>query len=214
MKKRFIPMMTLALCAVLIVVYLLDVFAFAPAQVQIWSKSHLVDGDKMGLLTQNLKLVTSKVLQGEIWRPVTSMFLHAGLPHILFNSVCLLHVGALVERRAGAGRTLLLFLLSGIFSAVCMMLLTRIEDGLGASTAIFGLFGGLLVLIFRYRAETLKEIAPWNWMLLAVMLVAGNAIDEVTRLEHLTGTIGGVLFGILLLELEACPLQNPKNVVE
>lgn len=199
MKTTYFPRATAALCAVLLLIFLLDVFVFVPDQVQIWSKTHLLEGDKAGYLTQSLKLVTSKVLKGELWRPLTSMFLHAGALHILFNTICLLNVGALVERQVGAGKTLILFVLSGLFSAVCMMLLTGIEDGLGASTAIFGLFGVWLVLLVRNRAALLACMRPVHWVLLATMLILGNVIDATTRLEHLTGTVGGVILGLFLV---------------
>lgn len=197
--ERGRPMMTMGICVVLAVVFLLDTFVLVPQGVPVWTKEHLIDGDKLGYLTQNLKLITSKVLEGQVWRPVTSMFLHAGVVHLLFNLVCLLQVGTLVERQVGGGRLLELFLLSGLFSALCMMVLTRIEDGLGASTAIFGLLGVLLVLFWRQGAPLAAQLRPVNWAVLGAMVILGNATDGVTRLEHLTGTVGGILLGLLLL---------------
>ena len=190
---------TLSLCLILLIVFLLDTFILVPEGVQIFSIAHIIKGDKTGFLTQNLTLITSKVIQGQMWRPLTSMFLHAGLVHIIFNLISLFNLGAILEDKIGGKKLLLLFLLSGLFSAVCMMLFTGIEDGLGASTGIFGLFGVLLILIIKNRRSVLSEIQPLNWIILAVMVIAGNALDHITRLEHLTGTIGGMLLGLLLL---------------
>ena len=190
---------TLSLCLILLIIFLLDTFLFVPKGVRIFSIAHIVEGDKTGFLTQHLKLVTSKVIHGQIWRPLTSMFLHAGLVHIIFNLISMANLGAVLEDKIGGKKLLLLFLLSGLFSAICMMVLTGIEDGLGASTGIFGLFGVLLILLIRDSRSILSEIQPLNWIILAVMVIAGNAIDHITRLEHLTGTIGGMLLGLLLL---------------
>ena len=190
---------TRSLCLVLLMIFLVDTFLLVPKDVRIFSVSHIIDGDKTGFLTQHLKLVTSKVIHGQIWRPLTSMFLHAGLVHIIFNLISMANLGAVLEDKIGGKKLLLLFLLSGLFSAVCMMILTCIEDGLGASTGIFGLFGVLLILLIRDSRSILSEIQPLNWIILAVMVIAGNAIDHITRLEHLTGTIGGMLLGLLLL---------------
>lgn len=189
---------TESLCLILLIIFLLDTFLLVPKGVKIFSVAHLIDGDKTGFLTQNLKLITSKVMHGQIWRPLTSMFLHAGLIHIIFNLMSLANLGAVLEHMIGDRKFLLLFVLSGLFSAVCMMLLTGIEDGLGASTGIFGLFGVLLVMLMRNSRAVLAEIRPLNWILFAVMVIAGNATDNITRLEHLTGTIGGVLLGLLM----------------
>lgn len=190
---------TKSLCLILLIFFLLDTFLLVPQDVQIFSVSHIFHGDKTGFLTQNLKLITSKVIHGQIWRPLTSMFLHAGLVHIIFNLVSLTNLGAVLEDTIGGKKLFLLFLLSGIFSAVCMMILTGIEDGLGASTGIFGLLGTLLVLLVKNYRTILAKIKPLNWILLAVMVIAGNTTDHITRLEHLTGTIGGALLGLLLL---------------
>ena len=190
---------TISLCLILLIIFLLDTFLLVPKDVRIFSVSHIIDGDKTGFLTQYLKLVTPKVIHGQIWRPLTSMFLHAGLVHIIFNLISLANLGAVLEDKIGGKKFLLLFLLSGLFSAVCMMILTGIEDGLGASTGIFGLLGVLLILLVKNSRSVLSEIQPLNWIILAVMVVAGNATDHITRLEHLTGTIGGMLLGLLLL---------------
>lgn len=198
-EERRGPVVTIGICVLLTLLFLVDVFLLVPEGVPIWTKEHLIQGDKLGYLTQNLKLVTSKVLQGQLWRPLTSMFLHAGVVHLLFNLICLLQVGTLVEGQVGGGKTLLFFLLSGLFSALCVMALTRTEDGLGASTAIFGLLGVLLVLFWRQGAPLLAQLHPVNWLLLAAMVVLGNATDGITRLEHLTGTVGGILLALLLL---------------
>ncbi len=120
---------TLGLGILLTVIFLIDTFLLVPKDINKWTKAHLLDGDKTGLLTVKLKLITSKVKKGEFWRPATSMFLHAGAVHILFNLACLWLVGSVLEPVLH-GHVLVLFFLSGLFSAFCMMIFTKIEDGL------------------------------------------------------------------------------------
>ncbi len=186
----------LGLGILLLVIFLVDTFLLVPKDVKLFTKEHLLDGDKTGLLTVKLKLVTSKVKKGELWRPATSMFLHAGLVHILFNLACLWLVGSVLEP-IFSGHVLVLFFLSGVFSALCMMLFTSIEDGLGASTGIFGLLGVGLVWAFKDFAYILQAMTHWHWFVLLIMVTLGNSTDKLTRLEHLTGTVGGVLLGII-----------------
>lgn len=191
--------MTIGIALFLILIFALDSFILMPRGSDPFSKKNLTDGEKLGLLTVRCKLVTSKVCKGQLWRPVTSMFLHAGIPHILVNTVALLTIGPVVEGLVGGGKLLALFVLSGVFSAACMMALTKIEDGLGASTAIFGLIGVWLVLLARDSGAVLDSMGILTWVLLVAYAMVANLSDNTTRLEHLTGTVGGILFGLLLL---------------
>lgn len=191
--------MTTGISVVLLVIFVLDSFLLLPKGSNPFLQHHLMDGEKTGWLTIHGKLVTSKVLKGQLWRPVTSMFLHAGVPHIAVNLVALLTVGSLVEGIVGGEKLLLLFMLSGLFSAVSMMVITKIEDGLGASTAIFGLIGVWLVLLLRDSGPVLDAMDMVSWILLVGYAIVGNLADNTTRLEHLTGTLGGILFALLLL---------------
>ena len=191
--------MAVILCIVLAFIFVLDSFVLQPKDSDPCSQKNLIDGEKNGLLTHCCKLVTSKVMGGQVWRVATSMFLHAGIPHILLNCIALWNMGCILERLIDGNMLLLLFLLSGVFSAVSMMALTKIEDGLGASTAIFGLIGVWLVLLLTNGNAVLEQMNLLNWAYLIFYAVAGNLIDPISRLEHLTGTIGGILFALLLL---------------
>ncbi len=184
------------LSAALLLIFLLDTFWLVPQGVKILTKAHLLDGDKSGALTVRLKLVTSRVKTGEIWRPLTSMFLHAGIPHIAYNLICLITLGCLLEPVIGPWKLLGLFVGAGFVSALCMMALIQIEDGLGASTGIYGLFGVLLVLTVRFP-NLLTAITPLHWVWFAVMVVLGFCMDSVTRLEHFTGMVGGILLALV-----------------
>lgn len=191
--------MTMLLCGVLVLIFILDSFLLMPKGSNRFSQKHLLDGEKTGWITVHFKLVTSKVMKGQLWRPATSMFLHAGIPHIVINVLALWNMGMILEGIVGSEKMLLLFFLSGLFSAVCMMLLTKIEDGLGASTAIFGLIGVWIILLFNNQEVLFGHMEVLNWVLLIVYAIAANLTDNTTRLEHLTGTIGGLIFGLLLL---------------
>lgn len=98
------------------------------------------------------------LLQQKQWfRLVTPIFLHIGVLHLATNMYALWIVGPIVERMYGAGRFALLYLLTGIGGIAGSLLSTRIYtiDGpaAGSSGALFGLFGVLLVVSFKYRHE-------------------------------------------------------------
>ena len=86
------------------------------------------------------------VAQGDWWRLVTSMFLHASLLHIAFNMLALWWVGTPLERQIGRGRFLLLYFVSGLAGSAGALFQAPLSPTVGASGAIFGLFGAILVL--------------------------------------------------------------------
>lgn len=88
---------------------------------------------------------------GEIWRFITPIFLHIGLLHLAFNSYAIWIVGPQVEKLYGGPRFLLLYLLTGIAGVAGSYWYHPYVISAGASGAIFGLFGVLLVFSFKYR---------------------------------------------------------------
>ena len=87
--------------------------------------------------------------RGEYWRLVTPMFLHGGIIHLGINSYALLILGTILERVYGYGRFSLLYLMSGAAGCAASMILSE-RTSVGASGAIFGIAGALLVVGFRH----------------------------------------------------------------
>ena len=86
------------------------------------------------------------VAQGEWWRLFTSMFLHAGVLHIALNMVGLWWLGSIVEQSLGHGRYLLLYVASGLAGSAGALLVSPLQPTVGASGAIYGILGSLLIL--------------------------------------------------------------------
>jgi Uncharacterized membrane protein (homolog of Drosophila rhomboid) len=100
-----------------------------------------------GLVT-NLLLYYPPATIDQPWRMVTLMLVHSerSFFHILFNGYSLWVLGTILERLLGSGRFAMLFLLSGLGGSVAVLWLGFNQAVIGASGAIFGLFGALLVL--------------------------------------------------------------------
>ena len=110
----------------------------------------------------DIALQPSSILSGEkLWTIITSMFMHGGVLHLLFNMFSLFFVGNFVERIVGKKRFLVFYILSGIFAGIFFSLVSGIFGnfvvgarlfgnpniyGVGASGAIFGLIGLLAIL--------------------------------------------------------------------
>jgi membrane associated rhomboid family serine protease len=86
------------------------------------------------------------VADGDWWRLFTAMFLHASLLHIAFNMLALWWFGSVVERSVGTLRYILIYVASGLAGSAGALIASPNAVTVGASGAIFGLLGALLVL--------------------------------------------------------------------
>jgi membrane associated rhomboid family serine protease len=134
------------------------------------------------------------------WTPVTYMFLHADLFHLLFNMLALYFFGPRLEERLGSGRFLALYLVSGLVAALLSILFAFNARVVGASGAVFG------VLLGSARYWPRDRIFIWGILpvearflvgaLAALSLWAGftGSGSGVAHFAHLGGFLGGFLF--------------------
>jgi membrane associated rhomboid family serine protease len=134
----------------------------------------------------------------EYYRLLTSGFLHDGLLHILFNMVFLYFVGPSLEAAVGKVNFVAIYfasLLAGSFGA---LLLTPLDPTVGASGALFGLLGALVV-VAHYRG-----ISIWSSGLgptLLINIVFSLTIADISIGGHIGGFVGGLICGVLYMEL-------------
>jgi membrane associated rhomboid family serine protease len=129
-------------------------------------------------------------VDGDWYRLVTAMFLHASLLHLAFNMLALYWLGTIVEQALGTWRFLLLYFVSGIAgSAGALALSNPFAVTVGASGAIYGIMGALLVL--EYRAT--GSFAGQALGLIVLNLALTFAIPNISIGGHLGGLVGGIL---------------------
>jgi membrane associated rhomboid family serine protease len=127
---------------------------------------------------------------GDWYRLVSAMFLHGSLLHLVFNMLALYWLGTVVEQALGTGRFVLLYFVSGIAgSAGALVLSDPTAVTVGASGAIYGIMGALLVL--EYRAT--GTFAGQALGLIVVNLALTFAIPNISVGGHLGGLAGGIL---------------------
>ena len=143
-----------------------------------------------GFVTQ-LLLYWPPITAIEPWRMVTTIFVHStsSIFHILFNGYSLYILGTLVERLVGRGRFLWLFLLSGLGGSVAVLWLSPSAAVVGASGAIFGLFGALFVIQRSFGGANTQLL-----IVLGLNLVLGFVVPGISWQAH----IGGLLVGALV----------------
>jgi rhomboid protease GluP len=141
------------------------------------------------------------IADGEVWRLLTSIFLHIGPMHLFFNSYALFIFGVEVERVYGSARFLTIYLLAGLYGSLVSFAFGPSLSA-GASGAIFGLLG-VMVAYFRRHRETFGEWGRQRLIsLLGVAgfnLVLGFTVPGIDNLAHLGGLITGTVLGWLLV---------------
>ena len=140
------------------------------------------------------------IQQGQYWRFITPMFLHAGVLHIYVNMSVLLSLGTLTERMYGTWKFLLIFMISGISGIVAGFVFAAPNvPSVGASGAIFGLLGALIYFrrrrprLFKHlHSADLKKIILIN---LAIGVIGYHIIDNYA---HFGGFAGGIVSAFAL----------------
>jgi len=132
------------------------------------------------------------VKSGEIYRLITSAFLHAGILHLAFNMYALFVIGNQVETYLGKFKFTLVYLISAVTGSLMSCVFSE-TISVGASGAIFGLLGSLLYFGYHYRlylGDVLKrQIIP----LIIANLALGFMLSGVDNAAHIGGLIGGYL---------------------
>ena len=149
----------------------------------------------------------AEIAQGQWWRFVTPIFIHIGLLHLFFNSYALWIVGPQVEKLYGGARFVLLYMFTGIAGVYGSYSYHPNTISAGASGAIFGLFGVLLVFGFRYRNSIppffKRAVGTGVLPVIVINLIIGFTIPMIDNSAH----IGGLLAGAVLAAV--VPFQKP-----
>ena len=147
---------------------------------------------------------TPLILEGEYYRLFTGMFLHFGLVHLLYNMVCLVALGDLLEKEAGTLRFLAIYLLGGVAGNVLSLALDLqgfrggYAVSAGASGAVFAVIGGVLWIVIRRKGQ-FGRISLQRMMLTVVLMVLQGFTESGTdNAAHVGGLVAGLVLAALL----------------
>jgi rhomboid protease GluP len=145
-------------------------------------------------------LVPALVAEGEVWRLLTSVFLHSGFAHLAMNMISLYFLGSFAEVSFGRGRFLALYFISGIAGGLAYLYVGAFNSpAVGASGAIFGLLGGVFGFAIRRGTFSMRNpVINQLLILTAINLFLGATIPNVSNTAHIGGLMGGFVFGYLI----------------
>ena len=155
------------------------------------------------------------VEEHEYYRLLTCTFLHFGIAHLFNNMLVLAYIGDNLERALGKVKYLVLYLAAGIGSSAVSAVWSMFKDEYsvsgGASGAIFGVVGALLVIVIKNRGQ-LEDLSSRQLMFFAgFSIYHGVTSAGIDNMAHISGFLIGALLGGLLYRRKRYWKQNSKG---
>lgn len=154
----------------------------------------------------------------EYYRLLTCTFIHFGISHLFNNMLVLAYIGDNLERALGRIKYLIVYLAAGVgssaVSAVWSMWKDEYSVSGGASGAIFGVVGALLVIVIRNRGQ-LEDLSSRQLMLFAgFSIYHGVTSAGIDNMAHISGFVIGALLGGLLYRRKRYWKQNTERAAD
>lgn len=153
------------------------------------------------------------VSEGQYWRILTATFLHANFTHVLFNSFSLILFGPALEQMLGKFKFIFIYFGAGIIGNIATYVVdpTSFQLHLGASGAIYGLFGVyLFIVLFKKHL-----IDQQNSQIVSIIFIAGVVMTfiqpNINIYAHIFGAVGGFLLTPIVLTDRVLPFSMDRN---
>ncbi|KAF2081827.1 rhomboid family intramembrane serine protease [Flavobacterium sharifuzzamanii] len=147
-------------------------------------------------------------INGQWWRLLTNIFLHGGLIHLVSNMFGLLFIGLFIEPVLGKTKYLVVYLITGILASCASIWWHEATVSIGASGAIFGLYGLFLSLLLRnvFPPDFSKTFLTTTLIFIGYNLIMGLA-GGIDNAAHIGGLLSGFIIGIIIS-------KSMKNKIE
>ncbi|MDO0821356.1 rhomboid family intramembrane serine protease [Desulfosporosinus nitroreducens] len=182
-EKQFIPFLTYIFLGINLIVFILMTLAGGSTEQRVL----IAFGAKVNTLIQ----------AGEVWRLLTSTFIHIGYLHLVFNLYALWSLGPFSEERFGHGRFFVIYIMSGLGGSIASFFFSSALSA-GASGAIFGLLGSLLYYSLK-RPLLWKSGFGMN-LVIVILINFGFGLTQpgIDNFAHLGGLLMGIITTVLL----------------
>jgi len=148
------------------------------------------------------------VAEGEYYRLLTAAFLHVNVLHLLMNMLALASIGPQLEAAFGRWRYLTLYVIAALGGSTLAYLVSDPGQlGVGASGAIFGLFGAFFVVVRRSGGDVSQIL-----VLLGINLFITFSVPNIDWRAHLGGLVVGALLATLFVSVPAGPRRGAVHV--
>ena len=141
------------------------------------------------------------ITRGELYRLLSSMFIHNDIMHISMNMLSLYMVGRMVEQIFSRWAYISIYFISGFFGSFAYMSVSFFGGAVGASGAIFGIFGALAGFAFVHRRTMQHQFMQFMrdfGIILLINFFIGIIFPSIAMSAHIGGLIAGILGGVVI----------------
>lgn len=199
---RFIPIVNLSLISLLILCFLLEIRVGA--------------ADNFDKLPSLFGISYKTILDGHILRLFTANLFHVNLGHLISNLAGLIFFASILEIIIGRSRFVIVVLLSALGGTIGSMMFNLVEWMVGASTILFGTFGGLGALLLKYRKEMNRFYIPtligWCVCLLLLTTLGYLSLDVVDQGAHIGGIAAGIITTWIIVKSDSIKEIKPLRL--
>ena len=154
------------------------------------------------------------VLNGEVYRLITSAFLHGSIIHLFINMYSLWIIGREVENYFGKVKYLIIYFLTIIISSLFSIVFISNGISIGASGAIFGLLGSLLYFGYHYRLYLSNALTNQIIPIIIINLFLGFSLTGIDNAAHIGGLIGGYLSTMIVgLKYKSNKIERINGII-
>ena len=188
-RSRKIPLITFVLLAINVLVY-----AYVEFSGSVYDSEFMLNAGALyePLLIQN----------HQYYRLITHFFLHFGFDHLVNNMVSLLILGYSLEMEMGKVRFIILYFLSGILAGITSIVYNiyvgQESISCGASGAIYGLMGALLIMLIVGNRGKFSSEVPRYLLYIGISIYSGMQDENIDNAAHIGGFAAGVLICLIM----------------
>jgi rhomboid protease GluP len=185
------PFITLGLIAINVILYVVTAYLS-----YVYAKGSIFNSDTNVLILLGAK-VNDLITHGQYFRLISAMFLHGGIVHLTVNMYSLYAIGPMVEKVYGKVKFIIIY----FFAGICASLLSYVYSpsiSIGASGAIFGLLGAVLVFAIKSKDKTGSAFIRSILSVIIVNIFIGMTLPGIDNYGHIGGLMGGIIISFLI----------------
>jgi len=180
------PWITLGIIAINVVMYVITAYLSLA-----YAGGSIFSSDTNVLILLGAK-VNNLITQGEYYRLITCMFLHGGIVHVGVNMYSLYAIGPMVEKVYGKVKYIAIYFISGICASLFSYIFST-DVSIGASGAIFGLLGAVLIFAIKSKGKTGSAFIKSILSVIFINIFIGATLPNIDNFAHVGGLFGGMI---------------------
>jgi len=185
------PWVSILIIAINIIMYIITVYTSF-----LYGRGSILNSDTNVLILLGAK-VNNLIAEGEYYRLISCMFLHGGIVHLAVNMYSLYAIGPMVEKVYGRVKYIAIYFVSGICASIFSYIFST-DVSIGASGAIFGLLGAVLIFAIKSKGRSGNAFIRSILSVIFINIFIGATLPNIDNFAHVGGLLGGMIISFLV----------------